>query len=135
MVLWTVPHANEQNFLVAYRSPDNTAVVATNKYGRQADGPGQCSIPIQYQITNIVQWLYGNASPNDLLSTLATAEVVRYLAGSDLNDVLSQGRLTAAAALKERIQSAANPAAGRQNPVCGLAGHPSALRQGRGQIV
>jgi regulator of protease activity HflC (stomatin/prohibitin superfamily) len=108
VVLWTVPHANEQNFLVAYRSPDNTAVVATNDTAAKPMGLVSVSIPIQYQITNIVQWLYGNASPNDLLSTLATAEVVRYLAGSDLNDVLSQGRLTAAAALKEQIQSAAN---------------------------
>jgi len=66
------------------------------------------SIPVQYQITNITEWVYKNTSPGELLTNLATAEVVRYLAGSDLNDILSQGRLKAAAELQDRIQAAAN---------------------------
>jgi len=43
-----------------------------------------------------------------VLQDLATREVIHYLAGVDLNDVLSQGRLLAADALRDRIQDAAN---------------------------
>jgi hypothetical protein len=43
------------------------------------------------------------------LKDLATREVViKYLAGIDLNDVLSQGRLEAAQTLRDRIQNSAN---------------------------
>jgi len=43
-----------------------------------------------------------------LLQTIAQREVVRYLAGSDLNDILSHGRLEAASALRDKIQAAAD---------------------------
>jgi membrane protease subunit HflK len=55
-----------------------------------------------------MDWVYKNSEPDTLLKNLATREVIHYLAGVDLNDVLSQGRLQAAAALRERIQSSAN---------------------------
>ena len=66
------------------------------------------SIPVQFQITNITSWVYSNSEPDVLLQDLATREVIHYLAGVDLNDVLSQGRLLAADALRDRIQDAAN---------------------------
>jgi len=108
VVLWTVPHAKEENYLVGYRAPDTAASAATNDAGAKPVGFISVSIPIQYQITNITDWIYQNSRPDDLLANLATAEVMRYLAGSDLNDILSQGRLKAATALQERIQAAAN---------------------------
>ena len=43
-----------------------------------------------------------------MLEDLATREVIHYFAGVDLNDVLSQGRLQAADALRDRIQNSAN---------------------------
>ncbi|HUC85718.1 MAG TPA: protease modulator HflK [Candidatus Acidoferrales bacterium] len=105
LVLWTVPHGKEENFLVG-----NVASVAAAEGETNAKPVGliSVSIPVQYQITNITEWVYKNTSPGELLTNLATAEVVRYLAGSDLNDILSQGRLKAAAELQDRIQAAAN---------------------------
>jgi len=66
------------------------------------------SIPVQFQITSVRDWVYNNATPDELLQTLAQREVVRYLAGSDLNDILSHGRLEAASALRDKIQAAAD---------------------------
>jgi len=109
IVLWTVPHAKEQNFLVGYR-PQATGVAAgtNDAAGAKPVGLITVSIPVQFQITNIMDWLYRNTTPEDFLESLATREVVHYFAGSDLNDVLSHGRLEAASALRDRIQTAAN---------------------------
>ena len=109
IVLWTVPHANEENFLVGNRAAVAVANADTNDAANAKPvGLITVSIPVQFQITNITDWVYKNAEPEDLLKNLATREVVRYLAGSDLNDILSQGRLEAASALRDRIQAAAN---------------------------
>jgi regulator of protease activity HflC (stomatin/prohibitin superfamily) len=109
VALWTVPHANEQNFLVGNLATATAADTGTNgAAGIKPEGLISVSIPVQYQITNVTDWVYKNASPGELLTNLATAQVVRYLAGSDLNALLSQGRLQATAALLDRIQAAAN---------------------------
>jgi regulator of protease activity HflC (stomatin/prohibitin superfamily) len=110
-VLWTVPHAKEQNFLVGATNELSigTNDAATNDLsGTKPVGLITVSIPVQFQITNITDWVYNNSTPEDLLQSIATAEVVRYLAGSDLNEVLSHGRLEAANLLLMRMQSAAD---------------------------
>ena len=66
------------------------------------------SIPVQFQVTNLMDWVYNNTSPQDLLQTLANREVAHYLAGVDLNEVLSHGRVRAADTLLADIQAAAN---------------------------
>jgi regulator of protease activity HflC (stomatin/prohibitin superfamily) len=66
------------------------------------------SIPVQFQITNVFDWSYQNGDPTNLLQDLATRAVVHYLAGVDLNDVLSSNRLEAAQILCDQIQTAAN---------------------------
>lgn len=108
VILWTVPHAKEENFLVGNRATLADGNASTNQADAKPVGLISVSIPVQYQITNITDWVYRNASPGDLLTNLATAEVVRYLAGSDLDELLSEGRLQAAATLQDRIQAAAN---------------------------
>jgi regulator of protease activity HflC (stomatin/prohibitin superfamily) len=108
-ILWTVAHAKEENFLVANRATATMAVTGTNDSAKaQAVGLITVSIPIQFQITNVTDWVYKNSEPDALLQDLATREVIHYFAGVDLNDVLSQGRLQAADALRERIQNSAN---------------------------
>jgi len=64
------------------------------------------SIPVQFQITNVLAWAYNNAEPTNLLRDLATREVVHYLASVDLNDVMSHTRLEAAQELRSQIQAA-----------------------------
>jgi regulator of protease activity HflC (stomatin/prohibitin superfamily) len=66
------------------------------------------SIPVQFQITNLLAWAYNNDDPANLLQDVATREVVRYFVSVDLNDVMSQGRLEGAETLRTRIQAAAD---------------------------
>jgi regulator of protease activity HflC (stomatin/prohibitin superfamily) len=106
VVLWTQPHGQETNFVVGYR-PQNIDNNDTNNGTAQPVGLISVSIPIQYQITNIIQWAYSNAAPADLLTSVAAAEVAHYLAGCDLDELLSTGRLSAASVLQQRIQSEA----------------------------
>jgi regulator of protease activity HflC (stomatin/prohibitin superfamily) len=55
-----------------------------------------------------MDWVYTNSAPSNLLEEVATRAVVHYLAGADMNEVLSRGRLEAAQTLRDNIQSAAN---------------------------
>jgi len=108
-VLWTVPHAKEENFLVANR--DQSALAQTNAPDAKRTPPVSLltvSIPVQFQITNLLDWAYNNAAATNLLQDLATREVVRYFVSADLNDIMSRERLNSAAALRTQIQSAAN---------------------------
>ena len=107
-ILWTISHNKEENFIVANRAQISTAATGGKDANKaQAVGLITVSIPIQFQITNVTDWVYKNSEPDTLLQDLATREVVHYFAGADLNEVLSQGRLQAADTLRERIQRAA----------------------------
>jgi membrane protease subunit HflK len=113
-ILWTVAHNQEQNFLVGSSEPstlqqDNPSDTDTNDTLRIPPvSLISVSIPIQYQITNIMDWIYTNSSSSNLLEDVATRAVVHYLAGADMNEVLSRGRLEAAQTLRDNIQTAAN---------------------------
>jgi len=108
-ILWTVPHANEENFLVGNHLAEESAQSGTNDAANSKPvGLITVSIPVQFQITNITDWVYQNGQPEDLLHSLATREVTRFLAGSDLNEILTHGRAEAAAGLRESIQASAN---------------------------
>jgi membrane protease subunit HflK len=111
VILWTVAHNQEQNFLVGNRATatvqmDNTDTNDTLK--AQAVSLITVSIPVQFQITNVMDWAYKNADATNLLADLATREVVHFLAGVDLGDFLSHARLGAAQILQERIQADAD---------------------------
>jgi regulator of protease activity HflC (stomatin/prohibitin superfamily) len=106
VVLWTVAHANEENFLVGNNSTVSSR--GTNAAATKPIGLITVNIPIQFQIVNVTNWVYRNSNPDELLKNLATREVVRFLAGSDLNSLLSQGRLAATDLLRDKIQAAAD---------------------------
>ncbi len=108
-ILWSTSHAQEENFLVGNR--ETATVKNENADARDTlKAPPvsliTVSIPVQFQITNVLAWAYTNSGPTDLLQDLATREVVRFLAGVDLNDVMSHARLEAAQELRSRIQAA-----------------------------
>ncbi|HWQ92661.1 MAG TPA: protease modulator HflK, partial [Clostridia bacterium] len=107
VVLWTVAHSKEENFLVANRVRE-TAGMTNAATGKRTPPVSllTVSIPVQYQVTNLVSWVYGNEDAPALMQDLATREVVRFLAGVDMNEVMSHGRLEAAAELEQRIQLA-----------------------------
>ena len=106
VVLWAKAHTKEENFLVANRV---NSLATTNEITGKRTPPVSLltgSIPIQYQITNLEAWAYNNEDAPSLLQDVATREIVRYLAGADVNDLLSRGRLPASQALASRIQAA-----------------------------
>jgi modulator of FtsH protease HflK len=110
-VLWTVAHNQERNFLVAYHPPETVASADDGTNGEakaRSVGLITISIPVQFQITNVMDWVYRNTTPQELLQTLADRAVARYLAGVDLNEILSHGRTAAAETLLREIQAAAN---------------------------
>jgi len=119
VILWSVAHAGiqEVNFLVGNIEPATITNLADVAPGSAANaalskvapvGLIDVSIPVQYQITNVLDWAYNNADQTNLLQDLAARVTVHYLAGADLNTLLSHGRLAAAQELRRRIQAAAN---------------------------
>ena len=110
LVLWTVAHTKEDNFLVANReSASAEADIAAA--GTKKSPPVSLitvSIPVQFQVTNLVDWVYGHENGEELLGQIATREVVRFLVSADINEIMTHGRLESAQALEQRIQAAAN---------------------------
>jgi regulator of protease activity HflC (stomatin/prohibitin superfamily) len=108
-VLWTVPHYKEEfNLLVASR--DSEAALATTAPGEQAVPVSLLTvgIPVHYQISNVRRWAYEYSNAGELLEKIATREVVRYLVGVDLNEIMSTARQQMAEVLRQRIQDRAN---------------------------
>jgi membrane protease subunit HflK len=110
-ILWSIPHAKEENFLVANREPATIKDANTDTNDTLKAPPVSLitvSIPVQFQINNVLAWAYQNADPTNLLQDLATRAVVHYLAGVDLNSVMSEARLEGAQTLRDQIQAAAD---------------------------
>lgn len=115
-ILWTVAHAKEVNFLVGNAPPTTitneitAAPTADASAAAKVSSVGliDVSLPVQFQITNVLDWAYQNADPTNLLQDLAERDVVHYLAGVDLNAVLTRLRTTAAEHLKQKLQADAS---------------------------
>ncbi len=65
------------------------------------------SIPVQYRVTNLVEWAVGHVDGERVLPMLATSEVTHYLVSVDFEEFMSRGRQRAASVLRERIQARA----------------------------
>lgn len=107
-VLWTKPHYKEEfNMLVASKDQ----VDRSEATGADKPVPANlltASIPFQYRITNLVDWVYKHADGDKILQALANREVSRYLVNVDMEKVMSSGRLEAAEAIRQRVQQRAN---------------------------
>jgi len=111
VILWAVPHDQEENYLVGgsqqsgveRQDGDTNSIVKT-----PAVGLISVSIPVQYQITNVLDWAYQTSDPTNVLAEVASEEVVRFLAGADLNQIMSAGRFEGASFLRDRIQAASD---------------------------
>jgi membrane protease subunit HflK len=111
VLLWTVAHNKEENFLVGNRALQTVQSESEDTNNTVKTPPINLitiSIPVQFQITNVMDWAYVNSNPTNLLEELATRAVVRYLAGMDMENVMGPARLGAASELRDAIQSAAN---------------------------
>jgi membrane protease subunit HflK len=109
LVLWTVAHNKEDNFLVANREPKSAE--GTNAPASKRTPPVSLltgTLPVQFQITNLMAWAYNNEDSPSLLEDLARREIVRFLVGADMNEIMSFGRMEASQNLVTRIQAAAD---------------------------
>ncbi|MHC1765647.1 MAG: protease modulator HflK [Verrucomicrobiia bacterium] len=108
-VLWTAKHYKEEsNWLIA--SPEVRSATGGGD-SREGGIPADLinvSVPVQFQIRDLRAWVYNHTHASNLLERLATRELVRYLAGADLFDLMARGGVRAAAELKQRIQQQAD---------------------------
>lgn len=66
------------------------------------------SIPVQYQIINLKQWVYEHKDASKLLQSIAYQEVTRFMLSSDFQSVMSVELGHASEILNERIQRKAD---------------------------
>ncbi|HEX7859651.1 MAG TPA: protease modulator HflK [Verrucomicrobiae bacterium] len=107
-ITWNVPHEEQPlNLMVASRegqvTTDTNSVTGAVPVDLLTVG-----IPVQYQIQDIKAFAYNHVNSSNLLQRLAYREVVRYLVGVDLFDILSKGKAKAASDLQTAIQKAAD---------------------------
>ena len=104
-LLWTKPHYKEEfNLLVASREQGDEAAAANAAEASVPVNLLTVSIPVQFRITNALDWTYRHADPARLLERLGTREVAHYLVSVDMEDIMASGRRRAAEELRERIQ-------------------------------
>jgi len=108
-LLWTRPHYKEEvHMLVASR--EHVEVAGGSEVSAEVSVPVNLltvSIPVQYRVTNIVEWIYRAEEPHVLLERLGTREVVHYLVSVDMEELMSTGRREASEELRARLQAAA----------------------------
>lgn len=106
---WTVSHYREEfNFLVASREALPSGPTAPREEERAVPvNLISAAVPVQFYITNVLEWGYNYADARALLEQLATRELVRYLAGVDLLDIMSVDRGAAGEQLRQRLQASA----------------------------
>ncbi len=107
VILWTQAHSKEDLLLVANK--DQVSVDSANRGSGRKTPPVSLlavSFPVHYNITDLRAYAYNHEDSGQLLQDLATREVVRFLAASDIAEVMARTRQQAAADLQRSIQSA-----------------------------
>ena len=66
------------------------------------------SIPVQFQITNLIAWAYNNEDATSLLQDIANRVIVRGFVSADMNEIMSYGRLKASEQFQAMIQADAD---------------------------
>jgi regulator of protease activity HflC (stomatin/prohibitin superfamily) len=107
-IVWTIPHGEEENFIVANREPVRAETVEPGARKVPPVSLVTVNVPVQYRIRSLRDWAYRHEDADALLQQLATREIVRYLVSADLNEIMSRARLEAANTLREHIQRAAD---------------------------
>jgi regulator of protease activity HflC (stomatin/prohibitin superfamily) len=110
-ILWSVSHSKEENFLVANRELVTIKSENADTNDTLKAPPVSLitvSIPVEFQINDVMAWAYKNADPAGLMQDLATRAIVHYLAGVDFNSVMAEAKLKAAQTLRDEIQTAAD---------------------------
>ena len=102
-MLWTQQHYDtEYNVMVATRE------AVTEKRDVPAVSLIVASSTVRYRVSDPKKWYYGCSEPESILEALCNREMIKYLAGVDLFDVMGPGRARASAYLRRSMQQAAD---------------------------
>jgi modulator of FtsH protease HflK len=118
-VLWTVSHHKAEEFRLLVASRDtNTVSEASKDAANATNNPSAkkippvnllaASIPIQYRITNILDWAYNHKDSEKLLERAGTRQLVNFLVNADFQEIISTRRFEAGDELRKRIQAEAD---------------------------
>ncbi|HTG43454.1 MAG TPA: protease modulator HflK, partial [Verrucomicrobiae bacterium] len=107
-ITWRVKHEEQPlNLMVAAK--DSRATTDTNTMGGGVPVDLlTIGIPVQFQIKDVRAYAYNHVDSGKLLEKLATREVVRYLMGVNLFEIMSSGKAKAATDLQTAIQAEAD---------------------------
>lgn len=107
VIQWSVSHYQEEfKMLVASREE---GVVDSADEGRTVPvNLLTVSIPVQFQIRDVLQWAYNHSDPGEVLEGAAGREITRYLVNADLGEIMAEGRERAARELTRLIQARAD---------------------------
>ena len=109
VLLWTTQHNHgssndpEQNFNMIVASRDEAVASDSVPVNLLT-----VSIPVQYRINDLTNWVYKTDNAGAMLQKLSMREVTRYLIGVDIHELMGPGRTKAQEELKKAIQQQAN---------------------------
>ena len=107
VLLWTTQHNHgsskdpEQNYNMIVASSDVLLDAAASD--SVPVNLLTVSIPVQFRISNLTDWVYKNDNAVSMLKKFAMREVTQYLVSVDMNELMGPGRADAQAVLKDRI--------------------------------
>ena len=104
LILWTSERHG--------RAPELLLVAASRQLGEHDEAvvPSliKANVPVQFRISNVFDYHYNYTNPREVLEAVAYHELVLYLAGTNLDDLLGADRFQAAEYLKQQIQRQAD---------------------------
>ena len=112
VLLWTTQHNHgssnnpEQNYNMIVASSD--VLLDTAASDSVPVNLLTVSIPVQYRVTDLTNWVYKTDHAGALVQKLCMREVTRYLIGVDIHELMGPGRTKAQEELKKAIQQQAN---------------------------
>ena len=112
VLLWTSQHNHgsskdpEQNYNMIVASSD--VLLDTAASDSVPVNLLTVSIPVQYRINNLTNWVYNTDNAGSMLQKLSMREVTRYLIGVDIHELMGPGRTKAQEELKKAIQRQAD---------------------------
>ncbi len=104
VILWTVEHGCAANKLIVASSEtvsgerEDLVSVPVNLLN--------ASVDIQYRINDLRTFLYKKQDPLEVLDSIASRELIRFMVSVDLFDIMGSGRLKASEHLAARIRDA-----------------------------
>ena len=112
VLLWTTQHNHgssndpEQNYNMIVASSD--VLLDATASDSVPVNLLTVSIPVQYRINDLTNWVYKTDNAGAMLQKLSMREVTRYLIGVDIHELMGPGRTKAQEELKKAIQQQAN---------------------------